>query len=55
MEEKEKLKQSLAEVDSKISLALDAWTTRNNIAFLGMFYVTGRSPLTTGLSHVPVT
>jgi len=28
MEEKEKLKQSLAELDSKISLALDAWTTR---------------------------
>ena len=55
MEEKEKLKQSLAEVDSKISLALDAWTTRNNIAFLGMFYVTGRSPSTTGLRRVPVT
>ena len=55
IEEKEKLKQSLAEVDSKISLALDAWTTHNNIAYLGMFYVTGRSPLTTGLSRVPVT
>ena len=55
MKEKEKLKQSLAEVDSKISLALDAWTTCNSIAFLDMFYVTGRSPLTTGLSHVPVT
>jgi len=34
---KEDLKTQLKELDSKISLALDVWTTRNNIAFLGMF------------------
>jgi|ERR1700694_2344421 len=33
---KQQLKERLANVDSKISLALDAWTTRNNVAFLGM-------------------
>ena len=33
--EKERLKKCFAELDSKVSLALDAWTTRNNIAFLG--------------------
>jgi hypothetical protein len=34
--EKQRLRDRLAEHDSKISLALDAWTTRNNTAFLGM-------------------
>jgi fructose-1-phosphate kinase PfkB-like protein len=34
---KQQLKERLAKVDSKISLALDAWTTRNNVAFLGMW------------------
>jgi hypothetical protein len=34
--EKQRLRERLAEVDSRISLALDAWTTRNNTAFLGM-------------------
>ena len=29
------LKSTLAEVDSKISLALDCWTSRNGFAFLG--------------------
>jgi hypothetical protein len=33
---KEQLKDRLEKVDSKISLALDAWTTCNNVAFLGM-------------------
>ena len=33
--EKERLKKCFEELDSKVSLALDAWTTRNNIAFLG--------------------
>lgn len=29
------LKSTLAEIDSKISLALDCWTSRNGFAFLG--------------------
>jgi len=36
VKEKEKLKAQFAKLDSKVSLALDAWTTRNNVAFLGM-------------------
>ena len=32
-----KLKESLAKNDSKISLALDVWTTRTNLSFLGTF------------------
>jgi len=30
------LKATLADVDSKISLALDCWTSRNGFAFLGI-------------------
>jgi hypothetical protein len=35
-EERMKLKDQLERIDSKVSLALDAWTTRNNAAFLGI-------------------
>jgi len=35
---KEKLKDQLATVESKISLALDVWSTRTNHSFLGMFF-----------------
>ena len=31
------LRQELAANESKVSLAMDVWTTRNNLAFLGMF------------------
>jgi hypothetical protein len=34
---KEKLKDRLATVESKISLAIDVWSTRTNYSFLGMF------------------
>lgn len=34
--EKISLKEELAQNDSKISLALDGWTSSNNMAFLGM-------------------
>ena len=30
------MKVRLAALDSKVSLALDIWTTRTNLAFLGM-------------------
>ncbi len=32
------LRQELADNDSKVSLALDVWTTRTNYAFLGTFH-----------------
>jgi hypothetical protein len=35
-EAKEDLMIQLMENDSKVSLALDCWTSRNNLAFLGM-------------------
>lgn len=38
--ERKTLKTQLEGVDSKVSLALDAWTTRNNQAFLGMLLFT---------------
>jgi len=31
------LRQELAANESNVSLAMDVWTTRNNLAFLGMF------------------
>jgi len=35
------LVEKLSRVDSKVSLAMDCWTTRNNIGFLGMFQCNG--------------
>jgi len=32
------LRQELGDNDSKVSLALDVWTTRTNYAFLGTFH-----------------
>jgi len=29
------MKEKLAQLDSKVSIALDIWTTRTNVAFLG--------------------
>ena len=34
---KEKLKDQLGTVESKISLAMDVWSTRTNYSFLGIF------------------
>ena len=31
------LREELAANESKVSLAMDVWTTRNNLAFLGTF------------------
>ncbi len=36
---KGELRAQLATLDSKVSLALDAWTTRTNLAFLGIIPV----------------
>jgi len=36
------LVEKLSQVDSKVSLAMDCWTTRNNIGFLGMFQCNGK-------------
>ena len=36
---KDELRAQLATLDSKVSLALDAWTTRTNLAFLGIIPV----------------
>ena len=36
-EEQCRLKAKLIDLDSKVSLALDIWTTRNNLAYLGTF------------------
>lgn len=38
-EERVALREELTNNDSKISLVLDAWTSNNNIAFLGMFII----------------
>lgn len=53
------LREELTNNNSKVSLALDAWTSNNNIAFLGMHIVsredvkiTWRSALFPGLPHI---
>ena len=33
------LREELTNNDSKVSVTLDAWTSNNNIAFLGMYYI----------------
>jgi hypothetical protein len=38
----EEIKETLGELDSKVSLALDAWTGRNNMPFLGTISCYGR-------------
>jgi len=38
-DERVALKEELTNNDSKVSVALDAWTSSNNIAFLGIFLV----------------
>jgi hypothetical protein len=40
---KEKLREQLAQLESKVSLCVDAWRSRGNVEFLGMFsfFVTG--------------
>src|SRR5436190_11794115 len=52
------LKELLSQLDSKVSLALDAWTTRNNLAFLGMLFfnqcVTGNRIVQAPIIHFPL-
>ena len=38
-DERVALREELMNNDSKVSIALDAWTSNNNIAFLGMYIV----------------
>ncbi len=47
-DEKVALREELTNNDSKISVALDAWTSNNNLAFLGTFPVS-REDLTVTL------
>ena len=57
------LKEVFSQLDSKVSLALDAWTTRTNLAFLGMYvpllrsrhmYVTGNQIVEPPILHIPL-
>src|SRR5205814_8561670 len=38
-DERVTLREELTNNDSKVSIALDAWTSNNNIAFLGMYCI----------------
>src|SRR5216117_3531620 len=49
------LEETLSQLDSKVSLALDAWTTRNNLAFLGMSFCNGKSNCASVDYSLPIT
>jgi len=55
-EAKRNICNKLMDLDSKVSLALDVWTTRHNLAFLGTFslLVTGSALVRENLKAIPL-